>query len=187
MTTAVAIPDITDLVMKKFKLDNSFSQEQKGALVHACIGSIKRDADQIEQHWMLIGLTYHFITINKLWSAYGSHIRNATDFFKEIDLGISRRSVEHYAAIMGSKIGDYIREKGLLVPMTKLRAIATVVKDTGDMEGWVGKAKALSQKALEDEVREARGRQPSDTCEHPAGSLIRYLHCEKCNKWIRAE
>jgi hypothetical protein len=185
--TTVAIPDINELIMNKMKLNGTYSPAQKGALVHACVNKLCEDAACIEMGWMRLGATYHFLRINKLWSSYVSHIKNARDFLKEIDLGVTQRSLEYYASIIDSKLGDYIIQSKCLLPMTKLRAIATVVKDTGKIEEWVTKAKSLPQKALEDEVRESRGKRASDVCEHPAGSLIRYLHCEKCNKWIKAE
>lgn len=155
----------------------------KAEIVTQCVDQLKTATIEIETNWLKLGAIWHFLQINKLWSSYGSHIKNASDFLKEIDLGVTRRSLEYYASIIDSKIGEYIIANNLIIPVTKLRTIAHIVKETGDVEGWVDKAINLPIKALEDEVKEANGKVTSDTCKHEHQEP--FTRCKACSKWFK--
>jgi len=172
------------LVLVKKPLPKNLSESDKGKIVHKCVTELRVAMHEIETNWLKLGAIWHFLGKNKLWSAYGAHIKNASDFLRDIDLGVTRRSLEYYASIIDSKIGDYLVTNNLVIPVTKLRTIAHVAKESGDVEGWVGKC-ALPQKALEDEVKEFKGKPTTDTCLHPANKQIRFTRCEDCGKWLK--
>lgn len=168
----------------KKKLPDGLTRAEAGEIVHKCVGYLKSAEREIEINWLRLGAVWHFLRINKLWSAYGEHIKNASDFLREIDLGVTRRSLEYYASIVDSKLGDYVIDNKLLIPVAKLRVIAHIVKETGDIEGWIDKC-VLPQKELENSVREAKGLVTPENCEHPADKQTHYIHCEKCQKWFK--
>jgi len=173
-----------DLVLVKQPLPKNLTELEKGKIVHKCVTELRVAMHEIETNWLKLGAIWSFLTKNKLWSAYGSHIKNASDFLREIDLGVTRRSLEYYASIIDSKIGDYLVTNNLVIPVTKLRTIAHVAKESGDIEGWINKC-ALPIRALEDAVKEYKGMPTTDTCLHPANKQIRYTRCEICNKWLK--
>jgi len=179
--------DFEVMVTKKMVLNDEWTAERKAELVHKLVESMKELVVRNERNWLWLGMLWHFMTINKLWSAYGTHIKTASDFLKEIDLGVTRRSLEYYASIVKSKIGDYILEKGLVIPMTKLREIAPMIKTDEDIRVWVDKAMELPHSVLKDEVREARGGKPTDACQHPAEKLEHWVRCGCCGKWLNKQ
>ena len=156
----------------------------KSSLVFNLVAAMKDNQCAIETTWLKQGAIWHFLTKNKLWSAYGEHIKNASDFLREIDLGVTRRSLEYYASIVDSKIGEYLTANNLIIPVTKLRTIAHVVKESGDVEGWISKCD-LPIKALEDEVKSYKGLITTDSCLHPADKQVPYTRCSICQKWLQ--
>jgi hypothetical protein len=175
------------MITEKKILNGSYTLQKKAELVHELSNAMKELVVKNEQNWLWLGMIWHFMTINKLWSAYGTHIQTASDFLKEVDLGVTRRSLEYYASIVKSKVGDYMVEQGLVIPMTKLRTIAPMIKTDRDVKLWCDKAKDLPFAALKDEVTEARGGKPTDTCKHPVDKLERWVRCGCCGKWINKQ
>ena len=174
---------MNELVLAK-QLPANLSDIDKGKIVFELVTELKCAMYEIETNWLKLGAIWHFLSKNKLWSAYGEHIKNASDFLREIDLGVTRRSLEYYASIVDSKIGEYLTVNNLIIPVTKLRTIAHVVKESGDVEGWISKCD-LPIKALEDEVKSYKGLITTDSCLHPADKQVPYTRCSICQKWLQ--
>jgi len=174
----------SDLALVKQSLPQGLSEIEKGKIVFQCVNELKCAMHEIETNWLRLGAIWFFLSKNKLWSSYGEHIKNASDFLREIDLGVTRRSLEYYASIIDSKIGEYLTANNLIIPVTKLRTIAHVVKESGDVEGWISKCD-LPIKALEDEVKSYKGLITTDSCDHPADKQIPFTRCEVCSKWFK--
>ena len=174
----------SDLALVKQSLPQGLSEIEKGKIVFQCVNELKCAMHEIETNWLRLGAIWFFLSKNKLWSSYGEHIKNASDFLREIDLGVTRRSLEYYASIIDSKIGEYLTANNLIIPVTKLRTIAHVAKESGDIEGWVDKC-ALPQKELENAVKEHKGLITTTDCSHPVDKQVPYTRCSKCGKWLQ--
>jgi len=161
----------------------SLTQEQRGTIVHEVSAGIiaQSRVDGIAK--LKLGMLWSFIVKNKLYRFAGDHIRNANDFLREVDIGMTRRSIERYAQV-AHIFGDLVREHP--VPIRKLLMIAPLCsdQDVAVIEEWFNKAKMLPSGALEDEVREATGRQTKDTCDHPLDMQSVWICCEKCHSFL---
>ncbi len=164
----------------------AMSPEDKGVMMHSIITMMSQQNSEKEIAWLKLGMIWRFIIKNKLYRHYGDHIRNANDFLRELDLGIKRREIEIYAQL-ALIFSNYIKARGLDVSIRKLVMIAPLCKNEADAEiitEWVDKAINLPTQALEDEIREAKGRLPRDRCSHPEDKQEMWLRCSMCGKWI---
>ncbi len=161
----------------------ALTQEQRGTMVHGVIESIVTQSKVKDVAWLKLGMLWSFIVKNKLYKYAGDHIRNANDFLREVDIGVQRRELERYASA-ARIFGHLIRERP--VPIRKLVMITPLCSDQDEavVAEWFNRAAMLPSGALEDEIREAMGRQTKDTCDHPAAVQEVWLRCGKCGAWL---
>lgn len=164
----------------------AMTQQEIGAMMHDVVSMMTQQNTVKDVAWMKMGMVWRFIVKNKLYRHYGDHIRNANDFLRELDLGIKKREIDTYAQL-SLIFSNYIKARGLDVSIRKLVMIAPLCKNEQDAEvitEWVDKAINLPAQALEDEVREAKGRLPRDRCEHPQDKQEMWIRCSVCGKWL---
>jgi len=161
----------------------ALTQEQRGIMVHEVMSSIVTQSKVKDVAWLKLGTLWSFIVKNKLYKYAGDHIRNANDFLREVDIGVQRRELERYASA-ARIFGHLIRERP--VPIRKLVMITPLCTDQDEavIAEWFNRAAALPSAALEDEIREAMGRQTKDTCDHPTSVQEVWLRCGKCGAWL---
>ena len=176
--------NLEELILRNDSIDMKvLDQEQRGQIIHDVIDGMGQQAKLKDIAWLKLGMLWSFIVKNKLYKYAGEHIRNANDFLKEIDIGVGRREMDNFAQI-ARIFGRLVKTHP--VPIRKLVMIAPLCTDQDQevIAEWFSKAQALPSGALEDEVREAAGRQTKDTCDHPAGSQEVWIRCGKCGKFL---
>lgn len=157
------------------------TKEQRGELIYSAIVGLREAVKTIDSSWLQIGMIWHFIVKNKAYRHYGDHIKNANDFIREIDIGVKRSMLDHYARMWGM-FSKYLNGKD--VPIRKLLLVAPVVaEDT--VEEWVEKAEAMPYDALKNEVREKQGKIATDVCDHPPEFNELWVRCKKCEKFLQ--
>jgi hypothetical protein len=164
--------------------------EARGALIHNIIQGMTEATRAIDNLWLHMGKFWSFIIKNKVYRHYGTHIRNVNDFLRELDLGVSRSNLDHYARVYNT-FGRYVRENNLQIPYRKLLTVHPVVEACSAVQQreeaiqiWVDKANTLPMGALENEVRVARGLTPTDACLHPPEASQLWSRCGECGKWL---
>lgn len=157
--------------------------EERGVVIHDIMQKLQAENRAKDIAWVKLGMLWSFIIKNRLYRYCGEHIRNANDFLREVDLGVKRRELEYYASL-ATIFGRILRQRNVQVPIHKLALIQPMINKGGDPEEWVEKALSLPVRALEDEVREATGRQPQDACAHPENRQEVWMRCGVCGKWI---
>lgn len=164
---------------------NVMTLEQRGELIHTLLESMSGWVRIRNTAWLKLGMMWRFIIKNKIYKFYGEHINNANDFLRELNLNIKRREIETYAQMAGM-FGELMRQNGVVPPIRKLVMIAPFCRQESPDERpeWFHKVMALPTSALEDEIREARGGVPRDTCLHLPQKQEVWTRCGVCGKWL---
>ncbi len=117
------------------------------------------------------------------WRRYASHIERKDEFIRE--MGRKPSTVYLYIAI-AKHYGPYIEADPSVLEIgpKKLQRLLPYVRNADEetTEELINKAKSLPEQALDDELREMKGRQAHDACEH---DMERWLKCKTCGKFIK--
>jgi len=176
---------MNDLIKLREQVDwKMLTPRGRGEILHEVVNGLKDAAKQIDAGWLTVGAYWHFVVSNKVYRHCGDHIKNANDFLREVDIGVKRSMLDHYARMWGM-FSRYL--VGRDVPIRKLLLISPVIdqENVSDTESWVGKAEVLPYEALKNEVRERQGRITTDTCAHPESANELWVRCSCCGKWLQ--
>jgi hypothetical protein len=191
--TEVAVPDINAAIASGEKLPvKQMTAEQRGQLIEHLRTNLSGAVRQIDNLYLHVGMYWNFMVKNKLYKYWGSHIKNVNHLVRELNLGVGRSTLDHYARIY-AMFGKYLRRENLCPPLSRLLVVHPVLEnrqfeneDERDVEvtAWAHKAASLSIEDLRNEVREARGMVTTDECTHPPEQSQLWSRCGCCGKWI---
>lgn len=168
------------------------SAEQRGVILNYVRSNLTSVVREIDGLWLHVGMFWSFIVKNKLYRYWGEHIRTVNDLVRDLDLGVSRSTLDHYARIF-NMFGKYLPEGRLTPPLSKLLLVHPVLEGRefeseeekeAEVTTWLHKVDTLPVDALRDEVREARGLVTTDQCGHPAENSQLWSRCGCCGKWL---
>lgn len=150
------------------------------AIVKLC-GYIEQLDNRITSDVVALGAIWSTIQSHELWRHYATHIETFKDFCRE--MGKSYSTVRYYIRV-------HEQFKGLLLTGVSFKHLTIILplvehKDEQEKVEWIGKARALPEQALKNEVREALGKVASDNCDHADTEAWR--RCKKCNKFLGGE
>lgn len=146
---------------------------------------IKHKNIAVMREYIELGRLWKLVRDGKLWMAQAGV--NSFREFCEKESGFSHSWV--YGAIRVSEsFGGLIESDPALVEMdhSRLVKLLPVAEDSSEevrLE-WLHKAARNSKKDFDNNLREAKGKQPSDTCSHPAEWRSSWEHCDLCTHWI---
>jgi len=156
--------------------------KEKSEKIFKIVEQIRNIKKNIIADYLILGSMLKEVRDKKLYSSYGSHIKNFDDFIIEVDL--KRRSAYNAIEIF-ERFGESLKGKDVEnLNYTKLVALLPVAKD--NIEEWIDKANLLPTSALNDEIREAKGKISSDVCQHPEEDQEYFTKCKVCGNWRKA-
>jgi hypothetical protein len=104
-----------------------------------------------------------------------------SDFLREIDIGIGMSQCDHLVRVYRT-FGEHM--EGRKIAFKRLLMLAPLVKEGTNITPLLDMAENLPLRALQDEIREAKGLVASDQCLHPVGTLEAHYRCTVCGAWV---
>lgn len=169
------------------------SASQRGDIVAWLEQGMRTASMQVDSAYLFMGMCWHFATLNKLYRYWGSHIKNANDLVRELNIGIGRPWLDHCKKVW-QVYGKYLVDTNITPPVSRLvqaLPMITHVKDPEEkafaVQVWANKAMDLPREAWVNEVRVAKGKTPTDTCDHPLNCCEIWQRCTKCEKFWKGD
>jgi len=153
---------------------------QKGEKLQEILETLKVAQKNITKNYLVIGAGLYKIVKEKLWVGYGNHIKTVNDFFNEIGI---KRSTAYHCIKVWQEFGKYLESDGLDIPFRRVIKLLPVAKE--NKEGWLEKAKTLTEKDFEDEIRKAKGKTSYLECQHDKGWVF-LKKCKDCQNIFKA-
>lgn len=147
--------------------------------VNTIIQEVIKIKENIVGNSLLLGKVLSDVLDNK--SYVSDYIKTFDDFLIEVKIG--RSTAYNYIGIFKT-FGSFMSDK-LDIDYTRLVKLLPIVKNADDdeKEEWIHKASELNSNDFDDEIREARGKIPRDTCEHH--NTEDWKRCIDCGKMIK--
>ncbi len=128
-------------------------------------------------HFFLeIGRDLAWMREGRRYRLYGEHIRRWSDYLLEIGLKKSTANnlIQIYQKYRTVKLPPGVSYRRLVIALP-------FIKTPKDAEEWV---RLAATPGFGDAIREARGRCPTDQCEHPQDQAEFFVRCGRCGKWL---
>ena len=164
---------------------SELTNEQKTLVVVKCVEEIKNSKQQVINSFLTIGRCLDLVESEKLYSFYGEHLETFNDFLREIRLG---RATAYNCMRIWREFGKVLLSKNLDIDYFRLVRLLPILKEETKeevREDWLYKAQDLDVKGFDDEIREAKGQIPQDTCNH-SGEKTYFQRCSICGKLEKA-
>lgn len=183
MTDLMSVDELFDL-----QIPPNLSEIEKAEYAQRLVNQMGKAVAKMNQTHLLIGGMLFFAKETKIFKAYASHVKTWNDFIREIDIGINVAQANHMIRVF-TRFGRQLRNDPTRrrIPFSRLLMIIPLCTGPDETEDWLNKADTLPHQAFLDEVREAKGMQPTDTCLHPDESMTKWVKCGVCHKWLRCD
>ena len=146
------------------------------------VDELTRCSQEIDLRFLHLGKMLLFVKEKELYKHYSEHTQTMSAFLREIDIGIGMSQSDHLIRVYRT-FGEKL--EGRKIAFKRLLLVHSLVTDAASIEPLLDMAESLPLKALNDTIREMRGKVASDACEHPESERQAFWRCLKCNAWIK--
>ncbi len=158
--------------------------------LESILAEIRMLEDIASNSFLQLGRRWKIVRDTGLWSA-ADYCRSFREWC-ERECKRSYRTVRNLI-LVAETFGDLIdRLPDPTQPIEHTRLVKTLSlfrnrKSKEDPAEWLHRAMTCSKKDFENSLREARGRQSTDTCDHPQEQQEVWHRCRKCDGWRPAK
>ena len=164
----------------------SDSESEAARKLEVILAEIRMLEDIASNSFLQLGRRWKIVRDTGLWSA-SDYCRSFREWC-ERECKRSYRTVRNLI-LVAETFGDLIDKlPDPTQPIEHTRLVKTLPlfrnrKGKEDPAEWLHRAMTCSKKDFENTLREARGRQPTDTCDHPPEQQEVWHRCRKCDGW----
>lgn len=158
-------------------MSEKISKNEKAEIVFDLVEKLKEAKQGAVKSFLVIGQILDRVESEKLYLYYGQHIETFDNFLREVRMG---RATAYNCVRIWREFGEILKSKNLDIEYFRLVRLLPVV-EADNKEDWLNKAQDLDVKAFDDEIREAKGKVPTDSCNH-TGEKMYLERCMTCGK-----
>ena len=163
---------------------NEIVDKTRVDLAVMAVDELTKCSQEIDLRFLHLGKMLLFVKEKELYKHYSEHTQTMSAFLREIDIGIGMSQSDHLIRIYRT-FGEKL--EGRKIAFKRLLLVHSLVTDDASIEPLLDMAESLPLKALNDTIREMRGRTPSDACSHPMAQREEFWRCCICHQWIKRE